>query len=228
MNTKLKLGDSVVVKADFQDPDFKMDISGWQGRVTEIKEDNLITISWDSLTLKQIPSEMIDKCEEEGLGWTEMCLYPEDVEISSSRDKEKDVRKMVELLGSQHQWSYLGEEGKRIQAVLDNAEDDSDWAMLEAWEAYFQKTVKFPFDGEVSEYQDRGPLRADDKIKVLRVEECEDESYGILVTLRHKSNEYVFPLCDIEVIDKSSSNYQPIQDVTVHVPIIKNLHYNAS
>jgi len=215
VNIKLKLSDSVVVKSGFQDPDYKMDISGWQGRVTEIGEDNLITISWDSLTLKQMPSDMIDECEEEGLGWTEMCLYPEDVEISNPRDKEKDVEKIVAILERQHEWSHLGEEGKRIQAVVDKAEDDSDWAMLEAWEAHFQRTVKFPFDGEVSEYQDRGPLRADDKVKVLRIEECDDESYGILVALRHKKNECIFPLCDIEVINKSSSNYQPIQDYAI-------------
>jgi len=215
VNEKLKLDYSVVVKPGFQDPDYQIDISGWQGRVTEIREDNLITISWDSLTLKKMPSEMIDECAEEGLCWTEMCLYPEDVEISSPRDKEIDVNMTIELLEKKHEWSHIGEEGKRIQAVLDKAEDDSDGAILEAWEDYFQKFVKFPFEGKVSEYQDRGPLRTDDKVKVLRIEECDDESYGMLIALRHKSDEYVFPLCDIEVIDKFSSNYKPIQDYAV-------------
>ncbi len=129
----LKEGDSVVVKPNVKDPDLNGNIGGWQGRVSEIREkDNLICIDWDSHTLKQIPGETIDQCEEESLDWTRMYLHPEEVERTSPRDNEDDVEEIIGLLANKHSWSYLGEEGKRIQAVLTNAEHRGDWAAFEA------------------------------------------------------------------------------------------------
>ena len=87
-----KLDDSVVVRPNVTDPDFNVNIGGWQGRISEInEEENLLCIDWDSVTLKQMPSEMIDQSEEAGLGWSEMYLHPEQVELASPRDSEEDV-----------------------------------------------------------------------------------------------------------------------------------------
>ncbi len=62
-----KVGDSVIVKAGVLDPDLGTDIGGWQGRISEVdSEGNIIGIDWDSLTMKNIPDSVIDKCEEEG------------------------------------------------------------------------------------------------------------------------------------------------------------------
>ncbi len=211
---KLKLGDSVVVKPNIKDPDLNINMGGWQGRVSEIGEEDLICINWDSVSLKQMPGKTIDQCEEEGLDWATMNLYPADVELTSPRDSEDEVAEVIEFLQDKHAWSYLGEEGKRIQAVLAKAEDSSEWAAFEAWEEYFERVLKFPFRAEVSEWQERSPLRTGDKVKVLGIEDLVD-LYGILVTLRHKRSKYVFPLCDLEVIGKSSSNYQPVKDYVI-------------
>jgi hypothetical protein len=213
--TKLKLGQSVVVKPGIEDPDLKINISGWQGRITEvIEKDNLICVSWDSITLKQMPGETIDQSEEQGLGWTEMYLYPEDVELTNSRDNEQDVEEIIELLESKHGWSYLGEEGKRIQAVLDKAKDISEWSAFEAWEEHLGQALQFPFEAEISEWQERGPLRTGDKVKVYDIVH-NDDLYGIIVALGHERGRYDFPLCDLEAIDKTSVNYQPLKDYVV-------------
>lgn len=66
-----QINDSVVVKAGVKDPDTGMDIGGWQGRIAEIEEDNLLYINWDSLTLKNIPDSHITDCELEGFGWNQ-------------------------------------------------------------------------------------------------------------------------------------------------------------
>ena len=161
-----------------------------------------------------MPSETIDQCEEKGLDWTEMYLHPEDVELTTARDSEEDVEEMIDFLESKHSWSHLGEEGKRIQAILDKAEDRSEWAAFKAWEEYFQEVLEYPIEAEVSEWQERGPLRTGDKVKVLGIEGTED-LYGILVSLRRERRKYVFPLCDLEVIEKSSPNYQPVKDYAV-------------
>ncbi len=211
---KFKLGDSVVVKPNVVDPDLKVTIGGWQGRISEINQkDNLIAIVWDSLTLKQMSGKMIDQCEEEGLDWTTMYLALEDVELTNPRDNEDDVEEIIIILESQHQWSFLGEEGHRIQAVLANVKEGHEWAAFKAWKAHFQKVLKFPFEAEVAEPQDRGPLKTGERVKVLRLEEA-DDMYGLLVTIVGRQK-YVFPLCDLEVLDQASPNYQPVKDYVV-------------
>ena len=143
-----------------------------------------------------------------------MYLNLEEVELATPMDSQKEVKAIAERLENEHNWSFLGEEGRRIKAVLGNIEDDDGWAAFEAWEEHFGKVLKFPFEAEVSELQERGPLRAGDTITVLGLEGSQD-LYGVLVSLRHKRRKYVFPLCDLEVTDKRSSNYQPVKDYAV-------------
>ena len=213
--TKFQLGNSVIVKPNVQDPDLNINIGGWQGRISEVVEkDNVICILWDSLTLNQIPAKAIDQCEEEGLDWAEMYLYSKDVELTNPRDNEEDVKKAIGFLESKHSWSHLGEEGKRIQAVLDKAKGSGEWAEFEAWEKYLGQVLKFPFEAEVSEWQERGRLRTGDKVKVLGID-SNDDKYGILVALSRKRENHVFPLCDLEAIEKTSSNYRPLKDYVV-------------
>ena len=69
----LKVGDTVKVKSGTEDPDFKFDISGWQGWISEI-EDDLVCIKWDSITLSNFPDKYISQCEEDGLDWERICL----------------------------------------------------------------------------------------------------------------------------------------------------------
>ena len=213
--TKLKLGDSVVVKPNTDDPDLNINIGGWQGRISEIVEkDNTIGIRWDSITLKQMSDEAIAQCEEQGLDWTEIYLHPEEVEVTNSRDEENDVEEVIEVLRGKHCWDFLGEEGKRIRAVLAEADGDSEWAALEAWEEYFGKILSIPFEAQVSFWKGRGPLRPGDKVRVWGIEGSED-LYGILVSVRHGRKKYVLPLCELEVLDKSSPNCQPVADYSV-------------
>ncbi|MBW4457087.1 MAG: hypothetical protein KME55_32950 [Nostoc indistinguendum CM1-VF10] len=94
---KLKIGNSVIVKSSVLDPDLGTDISGWQGRISEIDlENNLICIDWDSITLKSIPEEVISGFEEEGLDWKQIYLQPTDVELTQPKDTKKDVAAIID------------------------------------------------------------------------------------------------------------------------------------
>ena len=60
-----KPGDSVVVKPGIADPDFDIDIGGWQGQLDEDADvDKMVLIAWDSVTLQNMPGAMIEQCEE--------------------------------------------------------------------------------------------------------------------------------------------------------------------
>ena len=219
---KLQLGDSVVVKAGVEELDLNINIGGWQGRVAEIEEeDGLIGIDWDSLSLKQLSDKTIVYCEVEGLDWARVYLAPEEVEQTTARDSVDDVVKAIEDIESKHDFTCLAEdpddweeEDRRIQEVLTLAEDESEEAAYCAWQKHLQEVLKFPFEAEVFEWQERGPLQEGDTVKVTNIDEIVDPQ-GILASLRHRSKEYEFPLCDLEVLDKSSSNYQPVKDYAI-------------
>ena len=218
-SSSLKIGDSVKVREGTMCPDLEdLHIGGWQGRVSEIGEDDsgtdLICIRWDSITLKNMPRYFIDQSEEEGLEYTKMDLWPEDVEQAECRDTEEDVAKIHAGISKRHSWSWLGEEGKRIQKVLADVDEDNVMKALEAWQKYLEKTLGFPFDAVVSGHQDKGPLQSGDRVSVKKIS-IVDDLYGVIVELRRGRKKYSHPLCELEVINEDSANYQPIKDYCV-------------
>jgi len=208
----LKIGDSVVVKSGAKDPDLGIDIEGWQGRVIEVDaKHKLICIAWDSVTLKNTPDWVIQKCETEGLDWSRMHLQSDQVELANPRDTEKDIEEIVKKLKSKYAWLYLGEEGKRIQAVLEGVSPDDYWTALKRWGEHLAKVMHFPFDAEISAAHPRGPQRDDDRVRVKGVSLL-DDSYGVIVELRLGRRRYDHPLDQLKPLDKNDPNSQIIKD----------------
>ena len=215
---EFSVGQPVVVKAGTKDPDSGLNIGSWQGRVTEIQanktEKRLITIQWDSLSLKKMSVSKIQRFEEDGLDWTSMCLYSIDIEPAEERDTQDDVDELTERLTEEHAWDYLGKQGHRIYQVVKNSDDDDEMDVFEAWEQHLTKSLKLPFDAFVSESQDRGPLHAGDLLTVTSFEGVE-EMYGVLAHVIAKHKNYVFPLCDLEAANEKSYNYMHTNDYAV-------------
>jgi len=207
----LSIGDSVKVKEGIMCPDDdSVCIGGWQGRVFEIEEgDNVVGICWDSITLKQLSLEYIKRSEEEGLGWTEMYLSVNEIEPTSPRDSETTADDVAEEMESKFQWLGMDKEGERIFKLIADADDE-----VEAWNSHLAKLLVFPFEAKVSEPQDHGPLDDGDKVQVHGITEA-DEHYGILVDVSRGRQHFVFPLCDLTVLDRKSANYTPVQDYCV-------------
>ena len=205
-----KVGDSVKVKKGIICPDDgSVCIGGWQGRISDIEDDGIVEIRWDSITLKQLPHEYIKKSEEEGLGWTEMYLSTDDIEPASPRDSEAQADDMAEEMENKFYWLGMDKEGERIFKVIADADDE-----VEVWKSHLAKLLVFPFDAKVSEPQDHGPLDDGDKVQVQGITEA-DEHYGIFVDVSRGRQHFVFPLCDLTVRDRKSANYTPVQDYCV-------------
>ncbi|MFQ5615461.1 MAG: calcium-binding protein [Anaerolineales bacterium] len=213
-----EIGDSVVVKTGVKDTDLGYDLSGWQGRIVEIDEydhePDIVTIYWDSTTLKNIPSGYIEQSEMDGMSWAEYRLYPGEVEKTKSRDTQADVKKTIEKLKHQYVWAFLGEEGRRIQKVLAGIDPEDEWECFEAWFDHLEKSLTFPFTAEVSELQTRGPLQAGNIVRVIGLSDV-DDLYGVLVDVKKGRRKYVFPLCDLEVKDEKSPLFQVVQEYAV-------------
>src|SRR6266849_1156482 len=180
------IGESVVVKPGVTDPDSDRDIGGWQGRISAILDEaEILTIQWDSLTLKSIPQAHIAWSEEEGLSWSEMNLLPEEVEPAVARDTEDDVAAATAELESQTSWLYLGgQQGKRIQAIVNQSEGHDEFAAFRSWHTYLEEHLVFPFVATVEEYQ-RGPVRQGARVSVRAITLL-DDTYGTIVALKHK------------------------------------------
>lgn len=216
--TDLKVGDCIRVKPGVKDPNYGFDIGDWQGRVTAIETYQppqlTIMFQWDSLSLKRMPASAIRRSEEDGLDWTSMGLYPEEVEKAEPRDTQADVDKIVEELSVEHNWDHLGKQGRRIHKVLQDIDEDDDLEAFEAWQEYLDAKLKLPFDAVVSEFQERGPLQAGDLVKVIGFEGVED-LYGVLVNIKARGNAYVFPLCDLKAANEKSANFTLTDDYAV-------------
>jgi hypothetical protein len=211
----IKVGSSVVVKENTQDPDSDANIGGWQGRVSEILEDGkIICINWDSLTLNNTPDHMIAHSEKEGLEWDKMYLYLTDVEPIKARDTLKDVAQAIRKLQAKHAWTHWGEEGRYIKQVLEQVDTDDELAVLKTWATELKKTLCFPFEAEVTEFQERGRMQSGDSVTVKGISTA-DDLYGVVVQISGKHGTNAFPLCDLKSKDASSSNYVPVHAYAV-------------
>ncbi|MBN1311117.1 MAG: hypothetical protein JXB30_06830 [Anaerolineae bacterium] len=218
MSEKFKIGDSVVVKPGVADPDNGQDIGGWQGRVVSLgtyQEKKLVTIQWDSITLENMPEEVIEQCEEAGTNWAEIVLGIDEVQPAKARDTEKQVKEVEGKLRDQSGWLWLGPEGKTIRKVLEGVDPDDDFEAFEAWYKHLSANLKLPFEAEIDEWQDRGPHRPGDKLTVLAFEEEVEDLYGVMVDVKGKRGMFVFPLCDLAAVDKKSDNYDLIEEYRV-------------
>jgi hypothetical protein len=211
-----KVGDSVVVKPGVSNPDFGIEIGEWQGWISAlgVGQEDMIMIAWDSVTLRNMPDFMIQQSEEQGLSWAEMGLEPHEIELSSPRDTEADVVQVIDELSRKHAWSWLGEEGMRIGQILDGIDPDDETALLHRWEKHLKRHLRFPFEAEVAEYQERGPLKSGNRVTVRKIFDV-DDFYGVIILLTHRRRQYHFPLCDLEVVDENSPNYEPVSDYAV-------------
>ncbi len=208
---KPQIGDPVRVKKAVMCPEEEdICLEGWQGRVIDLSKDgdkDLIGIRWDSITLKNIPSDYIDRSEEEDLDYSIMYLWLEEIESAEYRDSEEDVQRILGEINHGKKWFWAGDKGKRIQKILAGVDDGNTMDEFKAWYDYLKQNLKFPFTAVVSEYQEKGPFRCGEKV-VVKAIELIDDFYGVIANLKKGD----IPLCDLEATDSNSPNYQPVHD----------------
>jgi hypothetical protein len=92
------IGDSIIVRKGTLDPDFGFDISEWQGRIKELDSLDSVLIEWDSITLSNMDFNILVKCEIDDLDWKKMSLLKSEIEKSTPRDSDNDVKMMAQHL----------------------------------------------------------------------------------------------------------------------------------
>jgi hypothetical protein len=213
----LEIGGGVIVKKGVLDPDFDADLSGLQGRLTSIEEvenEEFVDIEWDSISLRSMSPDMIIKCEEEGLDWRQMRLYIHEIEPANLRDTSADVKAVVNELETKYMWISQGKEGRRIHSILSGIHPSDEMGALERWEKYLETEIKFPIEAEIYESQRYILLSTGDSVIIERIE-LVDDSYGIIVRIRHKRRKFDIPLCDLDATENDPGAHQIISDYRV-------------
>lgn len=215
------IGDSVIVKEGIKKPDSEdFELGGWQGRIVEIDSESnddifiLITIEWDSLTLTQLPEKYIQQSEIEGLDWGTMTLYASDLDKTVMRDNKDKVKKMQDFLSNKYYWASHGKAGLRISKILDGLNPKDEMKCLQKWDNFLEKELSFPVKVIVVESENDWVIKDGDTVKIKSLTHIVD-MYGIIAKITKEGQKYEFPLCDLEVIDTESRNYQLIDDYRI-------------
>ncbi len=129
---QFKVGDSVRVKSGITDPDFQVEIGGWQGRILiVVPEANFAEVAWDSLTLAQMPKELLDLCFKEGYAVEGLTLTLDELEPAKARDTEKDVHNILAEIYGRYGLEYQTQMESLVLSMANLAgileDDDDDW-----------------------------------------------------------------------------------------------------
>jgi hypothetical protein len=103
---------------------------------------------------------------------------------------------------------------KRIRDVLRGIDERDRILALDAWSDYLSERLEFPFEAKVVEYGGGGQLRVGDRVAVLGFGNV-DDMRGILVQVQKDWKELEFPLDELEVVDRRSPNFLPVEDYAV-------------
>ncbi|MCP5098240.1 MAG: hypothetical protein GY943_22045 [Chloroflexi bacterium] len=205
----LEIGDVVKVRQGFKDPDTKIKMSGWYGRITKLyPQENTAMIAFDSQTMQDMPSKYIELCEIEEYSWHEYGYDLADLIKTDPRDTENETAVTFTQLENKRIDNYLGKGGQEIQRIMQAIDPKGDMGEMDVWWEYMEQELKFPLEAVVDEWQ-RGPLRSGEKVRVHAIEDA-DEHYGIIVKLRRGRKQYHFPLCKLAAADESSTAYDLI------------------
>jgi len=210
-----KINASVKVKPGIIDPDHEQfDLGGWQGRISKIGQmeggECLVTILWDSDTLRTMPKAFVEVSVRNGYSFDEMTLLESEVEAVVARDKVKDRDAAIAALEQATSWYEMGDQEERIHAVEATCENDFD--LLDHWLEHLENKVQLPvkalYTGDSSQNLHQGA-----EILINGFVDA-DEHYGIIGSAKYQGRRIQVPLCDVEVLE-SSKKTEALEDYGV-------------
>lgn len=236
MKREIKIGDSVKVKPGIIDPDFeKYDMTNWQGRITAIDNDenDYVEITWDSITLNQIPSEYIESSLDDNCDFSIIWLNIDEIEIIESRDTLNDVEQKIAEINEHYGHISFDEQDTNISKILNSKDLSVTEKNLDKFCDYLDQRITYPcivtgsedfsweepylfgvFDKKEYELLKKTRPSYTDNYRLLGVGDIIDDLRGILVDVERISDKkkFVLPLWDLKTIDRKDKNHQLISD----------------
>ncbi len=91
------------------------------------------------------------------------------------------------------------------KTVLEGIQSKKKNVQLIKWMNFLDNELEFPFNTIIEETENFELKRRD--IVVVKEVGYFDEIYGLLVEIKKGRRKFIFPLCDLEIIEKQSKNY---------------------
>ncbi|HUW66404.1 MAG TPA: calcium-binding protein [Spirochaetia bacterium] len=200
---EFKPGDSVRIKEEVMSPDIEGQcIGGWQGRVLEVIRDFdgevTVIIELDSETLREMSPFYIYECRLSFMDCLIIELPSENIEPAVSRDTEEDTM-------------MAAGDVKLIMELLLNGDSLAPTEFYQVWTDYLTRILIFPFKAKVSKCQVEHHFQQGDSVNVRAIDSV-DERYGLIAEVWDGRDKFYFPLCSLEVADKESPDYVPVED----------------
>jgi len=216
-NPKFPIGSSVRVKSAASSPhDRKVKMQGWTGRVNEAyyNERNQVVydVSFDSVTIQQMPPSLIRKVLEMGEDFQDIELLENQLEACRPRDKFDDAVAAYRTAYHQYLWPSLTDpaQAKRLKDILLRYPVLTD---EQNWDSYFDHHLKFPFNVTT-----KGTPFIEEGIpmQVTGIETFDNDA-GHLVNIqmlgqRGKKKKQLFPLLNLNAADPYSPTAQILED----------------
>jgi len=94
---------------------------------------------------------------------------------------------------------------------LDKVNPNDEMKSLQKWVEYLDKELTFPVHATVSDSEDNWLIKSGDNVQIKSLPHIVD-MYGIIASIRLNGGKYEFPLCDLEIADKTKADFQLIDD----------------
>lgn len=198
------------------DPDTgKYDLSGWQGRITDVYEEEgserIVCIQWDKQTLLEMPKKFIRESIKDGYEYTEMNLGENEVELTHPRDTVQDRTEVAEALEEENYWVDFGEQGERIKKILDACPYD-DFDIMTHWFEYLETNLDLPVR---MKYVGNSNQSLSNGAEILLNGFIDaDDMYGVIGSAIYGRQRVQVLLCDVEVLEKSKKT-EALEDYIV-------------
>jgi len=198
----MKINDSVKVKVGIKDPDIEgNDLSGWQGRIVEINtKENLMTIAWDSITLKNYSLELLMQTWDED--FTLMVLESDELELCEPRDTAAEAAKMQEKMLNWADFLSLFDTNATIYAeIFANVNLTDEMEVFTIWHKHIEEALNAPIEAELID-ESFGDIREGTKLTIKKLDDFIDDKYGILAKCQTPKKKALLPLCCCEPLEK--------------------------
>jgi len=209
------IGSSVKVKPDFIIQELDLDISGWCGRVAEYNEDeSTVLVKWDSLSLRKLPPEYIEECEQDGIAWDGIFLPANELMPTKPKDTPEERQEVYEKMSFHYFWTSFGEQGARIQTLLADIDPKDYQAALQKWMNHLNRNLKLPLEVQILEEivsQVSEIIQASKQLKLVNLDRV-DDILGVIGLVETEDEQTVLPLFFLEVMDKDSINFRLLDD----------------
>lgn len=207
-------GDYVRIIKGTVDPFTNADLSGWQGLVLELMDDEesgtVLLIQWDATTLKLMPFEFVAACLEEELNWFEVPVPYEAAELAHQRNTSEETDWAREEICQKWIWPEFGAEGKKIKNVTGSPIADHHLPVIAGWHNEFTNNLRLPFDGILSETEGKVPLEGGSRLTVVELAGW-DEKLGVAATVTAEGRVYILSLVEISPLKPESKNGRLIE-----------------